>query len=150
MRRPRLRFTVRWLMIAVAIIALSISSVRWVVEMRARSIAHYQRAEDFVVMTMRSGSLVTMPDGRVIDRYEDENDRIIDAWALPLARKYRRLSHYPWLPVEPDPPLPKLLDHPKSAFDLPAKVRTYDLDSEPYWARDPRPPAWTFLWTQRL
>ena len=55
MKRPRLRFTVRRLMIAVAILALSISAVRWVVEMRARSIAHYLRAEDFAVMTMRSG-----------------------------------------------------------------------------------------------
>ena len=93
-------------------------------------------------MTMRSGSLVTLADGRVIDQYEDENDRIFYAWAMPLARKYRRLSYYPWLPVEPDPPLPKLLDHPKSAFDLPAKVHSG------CWDRESPPPAWTYLWTR--
>jgi hypothetical protein len=144
MKRPRLRFTMRRLMIAVAIIALSMGAARWVVVMRARSIAHYQRANDFARMMARAGSSTHTADGRVIDLYDNENYRIIDAWACPLARKYWRLSDYPWLPVEPDPPYPMLLDYPKGARDLPAKVHSG------CWIRKSKPPAWTFLWTRRL
>jgi hypothetical protein len=112
MKRPRLRFTMRRLMVAVAIIAVLIGAGRWVVEMRTRSIAHSRRAREFASMIAGAISETQTTEGRWIDRYDNENGRIIEAWAGTLARKYWRLSDYPWLPVEPDPPFPKLLDHP--------------------------------------
>jgi hypothetical protein len=130
-------------MIAVAILALSLWAILWVVEMRARSAAHRRRAFDFAVMTARSGSLVQMSNGRWVDRYENENTRLMDAWALRMAEKYWHLSDYPWLPVEPDPPPPERLAHPRTAFELPEKKWNGLLVGE----RGSRPPAWTFLWT---
>ncbi len=141
MKRPRPRITVRRLMIAVMIVGLSIRAYTWVVEMRSRSAAYYRRGQEFAWSTMRSGSRVLMTDGRWVDRYDNENRRQEDAWALEMAEKYWRLSDYPWLPVEPDPPCPQPLADPKTAFELPPRT-VVGLDH-----RGPRPPAWTFLWT---
>jgi hypothetical protein len=141
MKRPRLRFTVRRLMIAVAILALSLRAILWVAEMRTRSAAHHRRAIEFVLITARSGSVVHTKDGRRVDRYENENRRREDAWARQLAEKYWHLSNYPWLAVEPDPPRPEPLAHPRSAFELPEE------DARPWWDQGSDPPAWTFLWT---
>jgi hypothetical protein len=33
--------------------------------------------------------------------------RLRDLWHMAMARKYRRATRYPWLPVEPDPPEPE-------------------------------------------
>lgn len=147
MKLPRLRFTVRRMMVLVATIALSLGAIRWVVEMRHRSTAYQRLRFEYEVSMMRSGSFVRMNDGRLVDRYEDENDRLHDAWASQLVAKYRRLSYYPWLAAEPDLPRPAPLAHPRSAFELPARITTgVDVNE----LRDdwfPRPPAWTFLWT---
>ncbi len=139
---PRVRFTVRRLMVAVAVFAISFGAMTWVARMRALSATYRQRAANFSWLTARIGSIVMMPDGRWVNRYEDENDRLRDAWALCLAAKYLRLSYYPWLPVEPDPPPPEPLAHPRNAFTLPER------DSSPAVSFfESRPPAWTFLWT---
>jgi hypothetical protein len=145
MRRPRLRFTVRRLMIAVAILALSIRSITWVVELRTRSGTYARRAEEYARSTGRAGSWTTTQDGRVVDLYEDENSRLRDVWACKMAEKYWRLSDYPWLPVEPDIPPPEPLAHPRNAFELPEKTKSESGCWNPY----PRPPDWTFLWTWR-
>ena len=150
MKLPRVRFTVRRMMVAVAIVALSLGAIRWVVEMRHRSAAYQRRALEYAVsIRCSTGILVRMPDGRWVDRYryQDENDRRDDAWARQLAAKYRRLSYTPWLAAGPDPPRPVRLAHPRNAFELPAKVITeVDVD-QPSWDWVERPPAWTFLWT---
>jgi hypothetical protein len=97
------------------------------------------------MMTRASGSGAITKDGRPVNIYDDENDWLRDAWACKLAEKYLRLSHYPWLPVEPDPPPPERLAHPRPAIDLPAEMasgrRWIDLDAHA--------PGWTFLWTWR-
>ena len=140
---PRVRFTVRRLMAAVAILALSLWAILWVVEMRTRSIAYERRALEFGLMTARMGSGLVTSDGRWVSKYDDENDWRHDAWACMLAAKYWRLSDYPWLPVEPDPPPPEPLPHPRCAIDLPAEMQSG------CWNRDSRPPFWTLLWTWR-
>jgi hypothetical protein len=144
MKRPRLRFTVRRLMIAVAIVAVSISAISWVVEMRTRSTAYERRAIEFAGSTARGGSGFVTKDGRWVSKYDDENDWLRDAWACKMAKRYWRLSDYPWLPVEPALPPPERLDNPRPAIDLPA-----ELDHTDCWNRESRPPAWTFLWTWR-
>ena len=139
LRRPR--FSVRRLMVAVAILAVSFKGVSWVVVMRIRSAEYRRRAFEFGLMTSRNGGDVPARDGRWVNKYDDENDWLLDAWACKLAGKYWRLSDYPWLLVEPDPPPPKRLAHPRPATDLPAEMESG------CWGRASRPPAWTFLWT---
>ncbi len=137
------RYTVRRLMVAVAILALSLRAILWLVEMRTRSAAYQRRAWEIGLMTARSGSGILTSDGRWVGIGEDENTRLHDAWACKLAEKYWRLSDYPWLPVEPDPPPPERLAQPRRAIDLPAEMES------DCWDRGSRPPAWTFLWTWR-
>ena len=144
LNRNRLRFTVRSLMIVVAIVGLLLGASLWVLEMRTRSAAYRKRALEFGVMFWRgSGSAAWTKYGRMVDVYDSENDWIKDEWAYKQAEKYWRISHYPWLPVDPDPPPPKLLVHARAAVDLPAEM---------HWAgryRYPDAPWWTFLWTWR-
>jgi len=141
MRWPRPRFTMRRLMIAIAILAIGFGAIKWVSDMRARSDAYRRRAWEFLA-NVHVGSVSTTPDGRTVNRYENENVRRRNEWAWRLAWKYRRLSYYPWLVAEPDPPPPRPLAHPRSAWELPER-------DDPFvpWAQDSRPPAWTFLWT---
>jgi hypothetical protein len=110
--------------------------------MRTRSVAYRRRAWECMSFTFRHGSLVRTADGRWVDRYENENDWREDDWAWRMAAKYRCLSYYPWLAAEPDPPPPRPLTHPRSAWELPER------DNSPAVSvRAMRPPAWTFLWT---
>lgn len=141
MRWPRPRFTVRRLMITIAILAIGLGAIKWVVAMRVRSAAYQRWAYEFMLTTVRHGSAVRTADGRWVNIHE--NDRLRDDWAWRLAAKYRRLSYYPWLEAEPDPPLPRPLAHPRSALDLPE--RDFSLAAS---VRALRPPAWTFLWTR--
>jgi type II secretory pathway pseudopilin PulG len=140
-RLPRVRITIRRMMVAVAIVGLLMGTGRWVVVMRTRSAAYDRRAQEFGMMTARGGSAVLTADGRLISINDDENDWLRDAWACKLAEKYWRLSDYPWLPVEPDSPRPERLAHPRPATALPAEMESG------CWNRASRPPAWTFLWT---
>jgi hypothetical protein len=144
MRWPRPRFTVRRLMIAVAILAIGFGAIKWVAEMRARSSAYRRRAIEFERRTFRRESLVRTADGRWVDRFDNENDCLRDDWALRMAAKYERLSYYPWLAAEPDPPPPLPLAHPRSALEL--RGRAFSAVTS---VRVIRPPAWTFLWTWR-
>ncbi len=132
MRRPRLQISVRRLIIAVGIIALAIA-------MRRQSDAFHQRAEAYAWIAFHHGSSV-LENGRWVD--SDPATRVRDAWARAMAEKYWRLSDYPWLPVEPDPPPPpEARSHLTRALE-PARVDT------PKWSlRSTRPPAWTLLWT---
>lgn len=140
---PRVRFTVRRLMIAVAILALTIRAVVWVGEMRKLSAEYERRAFEFGLSTARLRSGVQRSDGSMASRYDDENNYREDAWACKLAEKYWRLSDYPWLPVEPDPPPPRPLPHPRRGVDLPAEMECH------CYGRKDDPPAWTFLWSRR-
>jgi hypothetical protein len=131
-------------MISVAILAIGFGAIKWVAEMRARSSAYHRRAGEFERRTLRRSSLVRTADGRLVDRFDNENTWLGDDWARRMAAKYERLSYFPWLAAEPDPPPPLPLAHPRSALELPA--RDYSPVTSVYILR---PPAWTFLWTWR-
>ena len=141
--RFRPRFTMRRLMVVVAIVGLLMGGSLWIVRMRTRSAAYRQRAFEFSLMTARDGGVIFTEDGKFHSKYDNENDWLRDAWACKLAEKYWRLSLRPWLPVEPDPPPPELLAHPKN---------TVDDENEMYPCRGDSNldiPWWTFLWTWR-
>ena len=56
-------------------------------------------------------------DGGLFNIADDENDYRDYAWACELAQKYYRLSDYPWMPFELDPPRPVPLTNPRPAID---------------------------------
>jgi hypothetical protein len=140
MRVPRVRLTVRRMMVATGIIALFLGGLVWTGRMRQRSAAYHRRAEAYAWIAFHSGSAVFINDEWVDS---DPVVRVRDAWARRMAEKYWRLSDYPWLPVEPDPTPP-----PEALSQL---SRTL----EPWWGahmadwslRFTDPPSWTFLWT---
>jgi hypothetical protein len=147
--RIRPRFTVRSMMIAVAIVGLLMGASLWIVEMRSRSVAYQIRACIFMDMDPRAkmGKVGLTKDGREVNLYDNENRYLRWAWTRELAEKYWQLAQRPWLPVEPDPPPPELLAYPRSALDCPAEVT-----SRGPWCRwyiEPVYPWWTFPWTWR-
>jgi hypothetical protein len=90
--RFRPRFTVRSLMIAVAIVGLVMGASLWLFEMRARSAAYRERAFHFGSMTgIRLGShLVRAKNGIWVNPMDDENRYLKYVWAHKLAERGRR------------------------------------------------------------
>jgi hypothetical protein len=124
MRLPRLRFTVRRLMLVVALAGLAMGVGIWSYKMRQLS-GGYARAAKFhrawldryrereAVILQAIGRLETVAARRSVvppshDRHrEDAADYARKAdYREALALKYERAARYPWLPVEPDPPPP--------------------------------------------
>ncbi len=144
MKWSRPRFSVLQLMVAIASLALVFGTISCVAEMRARSDAYRRRASEFAMSTLRRSHDVPLPDGRWVDNFDTENDLLHDAWKWRMAAKYLRLSYYPWLAAEPDPPRPVPLAHPRKALELPAQDNSVKKS-----VVDSRPPVWTFVWTWR-
>ncbi len=112
MRLPRVRFTVRWLMIATAIVGLLLAGGRWSVEMWME---RQRRLEQVAEQTRRMiGIRSEISRGRKLlaTRSEPERTRAakaIDAYERRkieyhgrLRTKYERAALLPWLPVPPD------------------------------------------------
>jgi hypothetical protein len=89
--RIRPRFTVRRLMVAVAIVGMGLGFCGW---MSRRAEAFQARATSHASLAFRA-SVADRVDIRLMEHHRD------------LAFKYSRASRCPWLPVEPDPPEPK-------------------------------------------
>ena len=98
-RRPR--FTVRRLMVAVAVAAVAFGSVSWIVRMRELSRHYAIRSEEYMRSLPGAGGTIFMKDGRCMDKYGDENSHNREAWAWRMGAKYRLLSFYPWRAVGP-------------------------------------------------
>ncbi len=58
MRPPRLRFTVQWMMIAVAVIGLSLGGWRWITEIRRRSACYSALADAYALEAENHSQLV--------------------------------------------------------------------------------------------
>jgi hypothetical protein len=98
MRIPRVRFTVRRMMIAVAIVALALSFFVW-----NRRMARLSMEYDMQSLTYR-GSGGPRPRFPVpIPSPLTDRER----WEDEMAARYRRAARYPWLPVAPDSPQPE-------------------------------------------
>jgi hypothetical protein len=105
MRLPRVRFTIRWMMLVVAgagtIFGVSVESQR----RRDRFLRLAEHHE--------ASSRITWACG--IRSFSATNDLCEDVrgwssarigWHSRLGEKYRRAASSPWMPVEPDPPQP--------------------------------------------
>ena len=110
MRLIRVRFSVRMMMVGVAVVGVVLGG--WAVIERRRqdfrrlSSAHIDRVIGLGVgfgPPSGLGLLSWGPGGRSLTKRE----RLADEWNLKMHFKYERAAHYPWLPVAPDPPLPK-------------------------------------------
>ena len=103
MRLPRVRLTVRRLMVAVAVVALCLTA--W---------SYWDRRDEryfeFAVKAMSHTTLaVAYETGRPIGSLRERarvNPRKA-AYHAALARKYEYAASRPWLPVLPDPPEPE-------------------------------------------
>ena len=92
--RARLRFTVRRMMVAVAVVACIFWASLLIMERRRRFL-------------MIAGSL-RMPDARFL-RYRDNAvyELRLARWHDEMQAKYEFAAAHPWLPVAPDPPAPE-------------------------------------------
>jgi hypothetical protein len=107
------RFSLRWLMVAVAVAALLLGGV---VLWRKR-ILHLERANVEAASEMQSRALIKVYGSAVttsaapsvaegyrhwVEVFREEAD-----YHGMLRRKYERAARYPWLSVAPDPPRPE-------------------------------------------
>jgi len=113
---PRVRFTVRRLMVAVAVVALAFGIVRlWA----ARQLYLEKAAEHagFRALVLRSPNTIAYWESRWTAQREGLPARypwpggppFVPAMAKyhdAMRIKYERAARYPWLPIEPDLPKP--------------------------------------------
>ena len=103
MEVPRVRFTVRRLMVAVAVVGSMIAFI----ELRKREFTaladdHYAK-QVVEVACSKGGSIYEKRSGGMATEIE----RNADVWHRLLESKYRYAAAHPWLPVAPDPPVPE-------------------------------------------
>jgi hypothetical protein len=105
MRIPRVRFTVRRLMVAVAVVAL-LSRVGVEGERRRH---RFQRLElDHLILSVHAE--VALQGGPAREFYQPISDRDLKArvgYHRRMVAKYAWAARNSWLPVGPDPPPPK-------------------------------------------
>jgi hypothetical protein len=104
MQRPRLRFSVRRLIVAVAIVGILLGV--W--------LGLERRRERFRELSDRHEVQAQLCEVRV---FISKIERKPEAWLagnkarfehhLAMMRKYQQAARRPWLPVAPDPPEPK-------------------------------------------
>jgi hypothetical protein len=112
---PRVRFTVRRMMVAVAVVALLIYggmvrrhrlSLAALCEVADRGVRHTgasYRLEDGIetLRTVKTGG------GRALTPAEVASRSRRAAYWVALGRKYERAALIPWLPISSDPPEPE-------------------------------------------
>jgi regulator of PEP synthase PpsR (kinase-PPPase family) len=116
---PRFRFTIRRMMIAVAVVAVLITAekLRQVRRDRLRKAAEYAVEEaswmddalKVETMTRKPKSLTDAASRKRVVELEEvvTNYRLSGDRSGKLKQIYEKAARYPWLPVEPDPPEPK-------------------------------------------
>jgi hypothetical protein len=133
MKFPRPRFTVRQLMIAVAVVAVAFgyqNAVRRRDTFEFMALFHRQEMEacrDYLAgATVQSTGgdgrttyrrmVPTGPDPGIADArsrgwgvelFERASLKRLEAYHAEMKQKYERAARYPWLPVEPEPPEPQ-------------------------------------------
>jgi hypothetical protein len=90
MRLPRIRLTVRRLMLAVAVVALVI----WLGRI-------YQLRQMYLEKVLDNKVALRQLDSGISCYTEDHTN-----WHEAMKQKYEHAARHPWLPVEPDPPYP--------------------------------------------
>lgn len=110
MRLPRVRFTVRRLMVVVAVVAVILVATRWslrlkVYRSKAVEFARVAEANQFYSRDFAPYDGQSPGDARKYEWY-----KLSEFYNATLMKKYERAAHAPWLPVEPDPPAPRRED----------------------------------------
>ena len=115
MRLPRPRFTLRGLMLVVAILAMLLGVWLWGERRRARfsALAWWHDRQVVCVFVGHPGSdgesvweATSIPQ-KLGDPQVSPRQQRISTWHHQIARKYYRAARNPWLPVEPDPAPPE-------------------------------------------
>jgi hypothetical protein len=116
MRLPRVRLTVRRLLVAVAVVeaAAGVEALRRRSE-GFRELALYHASEETLYLDHarlwdegQSAGCTEIPPDATPEEYAQgaRRCRLRAAYAAGLSRKYERAAARPWLPVAPDPPRP--------------------------------------------
>lgn len=128
MRMPRVRFTVRRMMIAVVIASIPLGAIARGLRLHAISREHFAERDSF--LQRAEGAAPPRPITGFVcgtgwsEMPDEERERILrddyggpssEAYRLfrfgrhhhKLGMKYWEAARHPWLPVEPDPPIPK-------------------------------------------
>ncbi len=111
MRWPRVRFTVRGMMVMVAVVAVSLGTCRAVERLRVRAF-EYQIAEGVHAWAERLHAHAQKYEGACLGwasppfRANPKIDSRLATYHAALRRKYEYAASHPWFPVEPDPPPP--------------------------------------------
>jgi hypothetical protein len=105
MQWPRVQFTVRRMMVVVAIAGVLLWPTRWL----GTRVRAYRWMVDYHAAKMAK-YLVPGPPGTPPDLVDSRGEVLSverDRWHAEMWAEYRRAARYPWLSVEPDPPRPK-------------------------------------------
>jgi hypothetical protein len=121
MRIPRLRFTLRRMTLAVAVLALILGGLRivWLRDRYRRAAASYAATENLQRGFLRfaEGDAEAEEDLAIAFGYkisgEDKEQQATEIRVMRrkadylemMRRKYERAAARPWMPVDPDPPL---------------------------------------------
>jgi hypothetical protein len=99
MRPPRVKFTIRWLIIAVFFIAITFDGTRWIMDMR-------KLAAKYDLVSSRYGiSEYLYSDPKFGPPSDVDRAKLVNHISR-LRQKYAYAARHPWLPVEPDRPEP--------------------------------------------
>ena len=114
---PRFRFTIRRMMVAVAIVAILLAAG---IILAQRSAAYRDRAArhafaewllDSEAKMRRATPLAGIegPGAALLKTFPNDHDRTAAqaAYQAAMRAKYERAARYPWLPVARDPPEPE-------------------------------------------
>jgi hypothetical protein len=98
MQLRRLRFTVRSLMVVVALVAFACWVGQRHARFRALAADHESRMIRLAIISMMRIGIAFDRAGRRVEPWESD-------WHEAMAQKYRRAARFPWLPIAPDPPI---------------------------------------------
>jgi hypothetical protein len=91
---PRVRFTIRRMLVAIAVVAVYLGWSRW---MERRS----ERFRALWIDHIDKVGTISSPKPALLSPHEVQG-----YYHLKMGEKYRAAMNRPWLPVEPDPPEP--------------------------------------------
>ena len=115
MRLPRVQFTIRRLMISVAIVGLILGGeiIRRRRQFYRTSAAYHAKEEGRMLWLLRGGFVHETDEtgkrrrvqiGRNLDR-EQVRERLL--YHSVMRERYQRVARYPWLSIRSDPPMPE-------------------------------------------
>ena len=105
MRLPRVRFTVRRMMVAVAVVAVA-ALIQGGEFLRRRSHDYAARADNYAVELTLGGAEEPWPPITAEEIISEQRKAERLRYYSAMEQKYRHAARRPWLPVEPDPPPP--------------------------------------------